>query len=115
MQRFNSNNSIRKNLVSSGEKKASTSAVSRKNASRSPYELTSFEKEIMGYTVLGKTAWEISCIHGVSEEKIRKCLKKTYKILGVNNKVSAVIAYLCREMLIELIAAKSIAHSKMER
>lgn len=114
MQRFNSNNYTRKNLLNSGEKQASTSLASRKNASRPPYELTSFEKEIMGYTVLGKTAWEIGRIHGVSEEKIRKCLKRTYKVLGVNNKVSAVIAYLCREMLIELIAAKSIAHSKAD-
>jgi LuxR family quorum sensing-dependent transcriptional regulator len=58
--------------------------------------LSTREREVLSWTAAGKSAWEISCILGISEQTIRHHLKVIAQKLDTPNKTAAVVAAIRR-------------------
>jgi len=64
-------------------------AVGLNNPPPAPARLTPRETEIMTYTAVGKTAWDISVILGVSEDTVKEHISNVCQKFGVYSKTHA--------------------------
>lgn len=59
--------------------------------------LSEREREVLRWTAVGKTAWETSCILGISEHTVHTHLRNLRQKLEAANIVHAVVEALCRQ------------------
>jgi LuxR family quorum sensing-dependent transcriptional regulator len=71
-------------------------SVVRRPRGSNPGVLTKREKEVLSWTVAGKSAWEISRILGISEATVTSHLRATARKFDTPNRVATVVAALRR-------------------
>jgi LuxR family quorum sensing-dependent transcriptional regulator len=67
------------------------SLIGREDISRPASDLTEGEREVLTWTAVGKSSWEISVILNMSEAGVVWRLKQAMSKLGANNKTQAVV------------------------